>query len=154
MDQFKLLYKKYSDLKCGDLTKLNDSNELINLNNLDQCKNLIKEIKNFNFNKNLFNDLKYFKFFKFKNLFKQLDEWKFYELKNGPNGLILIPNVFNDEYSIQLFNELLFKLPNQNSKLLKSNQELPIDKNLLNSKLRWLTFGYHYDWTNKVFYFN
>ena len=133
---------------------MNNDSDLIDLNNLNQCESLIEQIDFVNLNKrDLF---KMERFCRFKNAFKHLDEWRFYKIRNGPDGLILIPNVFKDDFSVELFNQLLYEIPNKYYSQLKSNLiKLPIDQdNLLESKLRWITFGHHYDWTNKIYFRN
>lgn len=149
-DPFKILYKKYRPTNCGEFSKLNKDYDLIDLNNLDQCESLVEEIQ-YDLNEQIFENEKFAQFKQSINL----DELKFYKLKNGPNGLILIPNLLKIDYSKDLFNRLLYNLPNEFYSDLKSNVNLPIDREQIKeSNLRWVTFGEHYDWTNKVYYEN
>ncbi|CAF0936700.1 unnamed protein product [Didymodactylos carnosus] len=80
-----------------------------------------------------------------------LNQWEMYHCTHCPtDGLYIISNPFTQEGQQQWIKKCLNDYPT-NQKYL-SNLPEHVDRSpLFNDKLRWLTLGYHYDWTQKTY---
>jgi len=155
LDAFMRQYKhfrQFRDLK--DLRK--KFNDFIEVQNLDESNQQINKFDLPNIDKVSKEILR-------KYGLKETSEWKCYSLESVP-GLLVIANPFKNGYQRYLVKMLLddcHKLPNKTN--LDMHTKRCIDSNLWTeavkskdfnqfNKLRWATVGYHYDWTNKVYY--
>lgn len=89
------------------------------------------------------------------NILNDNRDWNMFTLNDALPGVVIVRDLFRKEYLSSLYQHLLFELPRQHVDLLKSNEKLCnikhlTDNQLIRSNLRWVTFGYHYDWTEKV----
>ena len=82
--------------------------------------------------------------------FRDLREWEVFAVEDM-EGLLVIPQILKKEASEKWFNYLLKELPFSNSHDLRANISLPPIKPIKDSNLRWISFGYHYDWSSKLY---
>jgi hypothetical protein len=142
--------KQFQQVKCG--CKLNEA-ELLDTATLDQddratvMRNLTSQV-----DLDLLDqpELKWF-----VDKLNPIAEWKMLTLNEAPPGLLIVCNMFKQNYLSELYQSLMFELPRKHAEVLKSNESLAqlryaTDDELIRSNLRWVTFGYHYDWTEKV----
>lgn len=79
------------------------------------------------------------------------NQWKIYRLTRGISGLLIIPGIIKEEFRQVWFRYFLEQFPREEPNL-KSNISLNSSASLEN--LRWITFGYHHDWNNKMYQLN
>ena len=85
-----------------------------------------------------------------KNDFRDANQWKVYGIEDV-EGLLVIPQILKSESSEKWFKYLLKELPFSESHNLRANISLPPNKSIEDSNLRWISFGYHYDWDSKLY---
>lgn len=143
-DPFKHVAKQLNYVKCGCK---NLSQTLLNTSCLDNDDRVQLIDWNLKLNSSLVKDNEI--------VFNSPDQWNVYTLRNEPRGLLIVKNLFKQSYTKDLYDQLLFDVPTKQRSLLRSNEDLeqlaqlPREK-IDRSNLRWITFGYHYDWTEKV----
>ena len=76
--------------------------------------------------------------------------WQVMTIRGLEDGLIVVPNILTEAASEKWFHSLLNEWPVSRSDVLKSHVPLPL-KEQDKKNLRWLTFGYHHDWSSKVY---
>lgn len=134
--------KQFQHLKCGPNWSHSQLIDTQHLAKSDQAERLsdFDQIVDFN---------------AITQLLQSRDKWEFYKLNQAPKGLLIVRNLFRTDYLKELYQKIMFNLPRNYADLLKSNESLcklksMPDSELIRSNLRWVTFGYHYDWTDKV----
>jgi alkylated DNA repair protein alkB family protein 1 len=76
--------------------------------------------------------------------------WQPVTIRGLEDGVIVIRSILTESASKKWFHRLLHEWPVTQADVLKSHVTLPLahqDKR----NLRWMTFGYHHDWTTKVY---
>ena len=65
------------------------------------------------------------------------------------SGLLVFPKILTEEASKKWFQYFMEEAPSNSARVLKSNVPLPPEDP---HQIRWLTFGYHYDWDEKCYF--
>lgn len=73
---------------------------------------------------------------------------KCFSVPSAAPGLLLFPSVLNEKARAKWYRYFMEEVPVQSSQVLRSNVTLPPENR---ESLRWLTFGYHYNWSMKCY---
>lgn len=147
-DDFKRKSKLFRPLKCGQSLNTNEYH-FIDLRHPQQYYDDLKEVAITD------NDILNCKNGKSRinEDFEPFQNWQMYSLINTEPGLYAIPKILTPSGCAKWFDEFLYKIPKRDYFNFRSNLNLPLEYNKINeySKLRWLTFGYHYNWNSKLY---
>lgn len=133
-DHYKKVFKLYKHDRKGE-------ESLIDFANLDSCKQYVTQVPSPPCDLQM-------PICPTSDHFKPYDQWKMYTFRNGMNGLVVIPQILKPNSRPEWFDYFHRQLPLETNLNLKSN--ISLKKNFYEN-LRWITFGLHYDWTNKVY---
>lgn len=140
-DIYKITFKKYRQWRP------NSNLPLVDFSN-EKCDNLKNWFQIEQVNLNAISDMPKCDI---ESHFIPYNKWKIYRLTRGINGLLIIPGIIKPEFRQIWFRYFAEQFPKEEQNL-KSNILLNSTDCLEN--LRWITFGYHHDWNNKMYQLN